>query len=547
MPGKGSGGGTSFEDMSHEQMLAWLDQADAGTVQAAADRLAAAAQEIRNIAEELKVRPQWVDWKGEGAHAFRTWSADLANSTLRLGDFSEGAGKWLREASGAIAQAQASIPREAEGAQANLDAANAAHNAPDAAAVSAKAKSELAALAAHKERVRLEAAAQMRKLGQTYEWSATQMNGLERPKFPPPPKAIVPPSGSLTFGRDSSVVGPARSGVGHAPAVTGVPSHAVAQGPVTHSSSGSVSQPTTSPDHVGLSQHPPAGKAEPPSRMGIDSVGTLPHAPHTAASTPTSTPSSLPGAGRADGPGPAQPAIIPPAFGSTTRTPEWQAEPVRPVTGSVTPGRDVTGPLQRGGMPAQRVGMPAGPAEPGRRTIPGRPPLVQGEEVPTPNSGRMASGGGNGIVGGRPTTPSTGRPTGAIPRGTVVGTEGPTARGPVGRPTTGAGRPVPQPVGRATGVPDGRTTSPYGRVVGDSTQESSRGSLSSGAPVRGGISGGAPTSKRPGDTRANATPRETPSASPNQPRSTAVTPGGRQSKEQRNRKDDRRSARPTSE
>ncbi|MGV9994315.1 hypothetical protein [Streptomyces sp. NPDC003374] len=161
------GARTRRRDMSHEQMLEWLDQADPGMVQAAADRLTAAADEIRKIAEELKVRPQWVEWKGEGAHAFRTWSVDLANSTLRLGDFSEGAGKWLREASGAIAQAQTSIPRDAKGAQANLDAAKVEHNDPDVAAVSTKSKSELAALAAHKENVRLEAAAQMRKLGQT--------------------------------------------------------------------------------------------------------------------------------------------------------------------------------------------------------------------------------------------------------------------------------------------------------------------------------------------------------------------------------------------
>lgn len=112
MPVRGPGGGTSFEGMSHEQMLAWLDRADAGQVQAAAGRLTAAAKAIREIAEELKVRPQWVAWKGEGANAFRTWSADLANSTLRLGNFSEDAAKWLTEASGAIAQAQASIPRE---------------------------------------------------------------------------------------------------------------------------------------------------------------------------------------------------------------------------------------------------------------------------------------------------------------------------------------------------------------------------------------------------------------------------------------------------
>jgi hypothetical protein len=132
MPAEGPGGSTPFENMSHEQMLAWLDRANAGTVQAAADRLVAAAKEIRKIAEELKVRPQWVEWKGEGADAFRTWSADLANSALRLGDFSEGAGQWLARASDAIAQAQVSIPRDAGSAQANLDAARSARNDPDA-------------------------------------------------------------------------------------------------------------------------------------------------------------------------------------------------------------------------------------------------------------------------------------------------------------------------------------------------------------------------------------------------------------------------------
>ncbi|MEV6535434.1 translation initiation factor IF-2, partial [Streptomyces sp. NPDC051639] len=154
MSGEGAGGATSFEDMSHEQMLAWLDQANAGTVQAAAARLTAAAKEIRKIAEELKVRPQYVEWKGEGADAFRTWTGDLANATLRLGDFGEDSATWLGHASDAIAQAQVSIPRDKAGAQANLDAATAAHNDPDAATVSHKSTTELAALAADKEKVR---------------------------------------------------------------------------------------------------------------------------------------------------------------------------------------------------------------------------------------------------------------------------------------------------------------------------------------------------------------------------------------------------------
>lgn len=97
--------------------------------------------------------------EGEGAEAFRTWSGDLANATLALGDFSQDSAKWLTRASEAIGTAQASIPRDKAGAKANLDAATAAHNDPDAAAVASKSSSELQAIAANKEKVRQEAAA----------------------------------------------------------------------------------------------------------------------------------------------------------------------------------------------------------------------------------------------------------------------------------------------------------------------------------------------------------------------------------------------------
>lgn len=200
--------GGIFDGMSHERMLQWLDQANSGTVQSAADRLATVAEEIHKIADELKIRPQWVEWKGEGADAFRAWTADLANSTLRLGDFSESSAKWLAQASDAIARAQAAIPRTAEGAQANLDAATVAHNDPDADTISAKSAAELAALAAGKEKVRQEAAAEMVKLGQAYEFSAVQLNALERPRFAPPPTAIVP---APVDGQNSDLARPSAS------------------------------------------------------------------------------------------------------------------------------------------------------------------------------------------------------------------------------------------------------------------------------------------------------------------------------------------------
>lgn len=402
MPGKGPGGGTSFEDMSHEQMLAWLDQANAGTVQAAADRLVAAAKEIRKIAEELKVRPQWVEWKGKGADAFRAWSGDLANSTLRLGDFSEDAAKWLGETSGAIAQAQAAIPRDAGSAQANLDAARAARNDPDAAAVGAKSASELEALAANKEKVRQQAAAQMRKLGQTYTWSATQLNALERPKFPPPPKAIVP-TDSVAFHGDTVV---ARAG---GPPAGTSPSGAVSSANLTHAQEGSSGAPDLRQSSVTAAsseRHAPVD-VEQSTRMDIDSVATFPQSPPP----PATAAGGLPGPEQVKGGATPQADLVPSVFG-------------------------------RGG--SAPVSNQAGP---GRTPGVGRAPFLPGQGSVS-SSVRMPPGadGSSGIVGGRSVTPPAGRPTGAIPRGVVVGGEGAVApRGPVG-PTTGP----TSPVGRAT-------------------------------------------------------------------------------------------------
>ncbi|MGX5188316.1 translation initiation factor IF-2 [Streptomyces avermitilis] len=425
--------------MSHEQMLAWLDQANSGTVQAAAERLVAAAKEIRKIAEELKVRPQWVEWKGEGADSFRTWAGDLANTTLRLGDFSEGAAKWLGETSGAIAQAQASIPRDAGSAQANLDAARAARNDPDAAAVGTKSESELAALAAHKEQVRQQAAAQMRKLGQTYAWSATQMDALERPKFPPPPKAFVP-TDSRSIGHDDTETRPGSS------AMRTSLSGTVSSAHLRQGREGSADAPDLrqSPGVTSSAHYTPVD-VEQSTRMGVDSVATLPQGPPS----PTVATGGLPGPELVNGGATPLTGMTPPVFGSRA-------------------GAPVNSPTGQGRAP----GMGRMPFQPGQG------PTSNPVRMP---SGPSAVGSSHGIVGGRPLTPPTGRPIGAIPRGTVVGGESSAPRGPMG-PTAG-------------------TTSPTGRVVGQQSQVPGRRPQFS----NGGIVGGRPL---PNDAAGNGRPQQ---------------------------------------
>ncbi|MCD7440424.1 translation initiation factor IF-2 [Streptomyces lincolnensis] len=410
MPTQGPGGSTSFENMSHEQMLAWLDQANAGTVQAAADRLIAAAKEIRKIADELKVRPQYVEWKGDGADAFRTWTGDLANSTLRLGDFSEDAAKWLGQASGAIAAAQASIPRDMPSATANLAAANSARNDPDAAAVSAKSRSELEALAANREKVRLEAAAQMRKLGQSYQVSSAQMGALERPKFPPPPAAFVPSGGDRRSGMEATA----------RPGVSGQQASPSVNAPISHTRSG-VPDPRQS-SGVPSPERRPQVDVDQPTRMSIDSVDTLlPRAPGPhAVADPLPGPDQLKG-----GPTP-QTGTAPPVFGT-------------PVNG---------------------------PAGQGRSPATGRMPFPPGQSA-TSNPSRMPAvggGSGNGIVGGRPVPQSPGKSMG-IPRGTVVGGEGTAPRGPMGQ-TAGSTNPGGRVMGQTGQTPGRRPSVSNGGVVG---------------------------------------------------------------------------------
>ncbi|MFB8270206.1 translation initiation factor IF-2 [Streptomyces sp. NPDC055955] len=492
-----------FDGMSHEAMLEWLDQANSGSIQAAAERLKAAAKEIHSIAEDLKVRPQWVKWKGEGAEAFRTWSGDLANATLSLGDFSQDSSKWLARASEAIGTAQASIPRDKAGAKANLDAATAAHNDPDAAAVARKSSSELAAIAANKEKVRQEAAGEMRKLGQAYSLSSTQMDSLPRPKFPPPPKAFVPEdrardtaeryggaAGQASSGAGTGAVGAAPGATGHATATSNAtPAH---RGPVTSP------QPTPSVD-------------ERPTQMGIDSVGTLPEvSPPVTAPGPSQPGPSVTGASPTPPPV-AGPTL--PAYGNS-RGP-LTGRGTGPTARGISPTGSAKGTVRPGGAPVE--GATGRPSTPG-----GRGPLMPGQNATS--TGRSGAPGrmptSNGVSGGRP-QPVTGQPAKGIPRGKVMGTEGVSnGRGATGQGQTGARPTTMGASGSPRGVSAGRRTAGVtgenGGIVGGRAQQQGRAnsrSFSSGGSglVRGqgSAAGASPEeSHRTGQAgRAGATPQ----------------------------------------
>ncbi|MFD7527576.1 WXG100 family type VII secretion target [Streptomyces sp. NPDC059849] len=439
--------GTDFDKKTHEQMLEWLDRANSGEMQAASDRLAKAASEISKVAEDLKIRPQWVEWKGQGADAFRTWSADLANATLRLGDYSEGVSKWLGEASNAIALAQASIPRTEAGALANLEAAHAARNDPDASDVARKSAETLIESG---KRNRDEAAAQMRRLSQAYTFSSSQMTSLEKPVFPTLPKAISLQGADMRGGRQNGELSPG-------PAPASASSGAVPPGVSGHRAE--VTADVTAPDgSVTTTPYTMSPSVSGSVDMGIDGVAALPE----TLPAPVTNPVVPPTGPRPDSLPLPTPGMIPPV------------PPISPSAPHSTSGGGRTT-----GLPRPSVSAP-GATPPGPGPV-GRAP------------------GPNGITGGRVVPPETGHSAVGIPRGTVIGNENPRGTAPMGRaPGMGGGigsgaSPITGSSRRLAGEPGG--------VMG-SRQQQGRGSahpFTAGGSglVRGGASGG-PTRKSSG-------------------------------------------------
>ncbi|MFD9034581.1 hypothetical protein ACFVZW_26105 [Streptomyces sp. NPDC059567] len=381
---------TDFQSMSHQQMINWLDEASSFYVREAADRLAAAAVKLDEIAAQVKARPGRVEWQGEAEKAFMEWTANLASSTRSLSDFSENAAGRLRDVAVSIAAAQSAIPRYTSHAQAkeNLEAAKKYHNDPDSKTVASNARSQMAEvdrvtltpkerselIAAKEEENRQAAAREMERLSSSYKVSGALMEDFPAPTFPPPPAAFVPDPESVSRNSSDGMSRSAsRSDTGTTESTT-----------TTTTTRSQDTRPT--PD-VGMI--PPSGdktgpvnvvRPEVPVDLGIDTVGTLPP-PTTTTPPPTGTPPIL---GRPE-PGLTPPLVVPPTLGTP---------PVSGGTGHTPP-------------PGTR-----GPVGPTGRTGLANPGPLGGTGMPR-----------DGISGGRQVSPTTGRPTTGFPRSTVIGTE----------------------------------------------------------------------------------------------------------------------------
>ncbi|WP_370413043.1 hypothetical protein [Streptomyces fradiae] len=435
---------TDFDSMSHQGMLNWLDQASGFHVRLAAERLSAAAAKMEEIAGQVKNRPGRVEWDGSAEAAFMNWADGLANSTRGLAEYSEYSATRMRDVADAISAAQSAIPRYTSNAQAkeNLAAAQKYHNDPDSQTIARNARSQMApegadatAIAAKEEANRQAAAAEMKRLSDSYQFAGALMKSKQAPTFPPPPSDFVPPAVTDFRGEDDYAnysTGHKDTGTGDA--VTRTAAHPDEARPPTD-----VGQVTPPDDATGPTR---VIRPEVPADMGIDSVTTLP---------PPTT-----------GPGP---------------TPVGPPSPARPEVGPTPPLTLPTGPplpptaLGRGGPtvtpPITGNRLPLGP---GGRTGPG-------PTSPLPPIPR------DGITGGRVVPPQPGRSATGIPRSTVIGNEGPVnQRGPVGRAT---GAPMGQ--GPMSGAQQGQSG-----VTGGRRLASEQGGVVGGRPQQPGAAGGRP-------------------------------------------------------
>ncbi|MCF3182066.1 hypothetical protein IPZ70_19265 [Streptomyces polychromogenes] len=366
---------TNFEGFSHEQLLAMIASLDPETVKARATQLADAAIALNEIGDSLK-RHQVKGWEGEAADAFQDWVSRAGSATLTLGKYSDAGSQWMTHAAQTMVEVKANTPKYDKGAAENLEAARKYHNDPDAQQVGQTANAKLTA--DHEQAVQ-----QLTKLAQSYDWSATQMSSAEAPTFPPPPKYFDPPkslwqSSDVARGSDGSP-GAAVGGFSHQ---TAGPSYVTASNGPSHVAGNSPLPDTVLPATPGRLPTPvlPDHGVD----VDLDHVAVLPDK------------AVPPVPGLPIGPGPGVPGGTPPGI------------PIPPLTLPPSGGLPLLG---GGSLPVTR-----GPVGIGGK--------VGGIPVPSPRD--------TGIVGGRQI--ATGGPGAGIPRGTVIGAEGPAAGGGRGMP-----------------------------------------------------------------------------------------------------------------
>ncbi|WP_237547167.1 hypothetical protein [Streptomyces sp. SID161] len=517
-----SAGRTNFEDHDLNAMIDLVHHSNPEHLELASKALWDARTAIHEAATDLKTNLGSVDWQGDGAEQFRTWTNGLIDWTKGLAAFADVAATEISSAATGLASVRNSMPDRdprpvAEQKRPDkLPKAKQVEGDPDY------------ATALKVEKDRQEAINQVNRLASFYSVSAatlsTAMEANPQPYTPIPDVGVPKPR---WFDAD-----PGRAGSGSRSSTPTAVRRSVAGS--SHENAAEAHQGTATSHETGANGHVPPLKDvhEPVAPSGHD-VGTEinttttlpPQTPTTPTGSPAPTPPTTGGGGQTFPlpPGPMTPPVTSttgrtPGYGPTGRLPASGQGRTGPLgTGSgrgpqgpagqagraVAGGRSPQGPMGQSGRPvaggrvsqgpmgqaARTMGRPTPAGQPGGRGTgqSGRPqagaPVTGGtpRTTATTPGGRAGTTGPagqarNGVVGGKPVTGRTsGGANPRVPRGMVVGAEEPVAsaqpkgalgqRGVVGAPEAKSERGTGQ-VLRSAGSPDGVIGAPRNSAKG---------------------------------------------------------------------------------
>ncbi|MFF7373523.1 WXG100 family type VII secretion target [Streptomyces tricolor] len=549
-------GRTDFENHKLNAMLDLVQQANPERLETASKALWDARTAIHDAATDLETNLKGVDWEGDGAEQFRSWTKGLIDWTKGLATFADVAATEISAAATGLASVRSSMPAERDPRPAGeqklpteLPKAKQVDGDPDY------------ATALKVEKNRQEAINQMNRLASFYSVSAsalgTALESDPKPYTPIPDLGVPRPTGR-------------EAGVSPDRPTSSTPSSLVEGVARSHgSTAGSHAEPVTSSTSGTGGHVPPLKEVHEPSAPSGHEVGTQINTtttlPPQAPTTPPNSPAPTLPTNSGGGPvpplptGPMAPPIAPttgraPGYGPTGRVPnsaQGRTGPSATGSGRVPqgptgqPGRSVAGgrvpqgPIGQPGRPVAGGRVPQGPmGQPARamgRATPAGQPGARGPVQPGPSPmGRPVTGGTprttnapggrtgvtgptgparNGVVGGRPVTGrnSAGTANPRVPRGMVVGAEEPASststptkgalgqRGVVGSPTAKVEPGARQAVLRSASNPEGVIGAP--RTITGSGNGSEAGAKGLG---RGTVGGRQDAGVRTGSTGGSA-------------------------------------------
>lgn len=216
---------TDFESKSHEELLRMVRDANSERVSQLGQTLVDAGADLDQIGSDLKRDMGALLWEGKAGDAFRAWGHKVAIAAEYLSDYSDTAGRFMKDAGATLADVKSAMPEVPTESKRIADAYAPGMSEEESMAKLGYCPSPEAVTRAKQDTTdaHAEAVRQMTKLGQAYNMSREIISDLEPPEIPPVPSTSIP--SDLGQGNESNLydVGTSRTSSGSDSIRTTVP------------------------------------------------------------------------------------------------------------------------------------------------------------------------------------------------------------------------------------------------------------------------------------------------------------------------------------